>query len=200
MLDNLKGGKRSFNVSSVLMRFYSVMLLHVASTFVREINLYLLLKKRKKKWTGCCGLKVSCLYFTGCQRSGSQTTGLTSAMWASMTGRPGRRWSWLQGMFFLPLCVSNRFRSATSSSEQSVYILEQDPGLEHEVHAEEPLKVSQVKDGEKYWACVCGEDLQTAGSWWLRTFKDWRNFSAKRKIEIWRIKVIMCNKNKLILK
>lgn len=46
------------------------------------------------------------LYFADSQRSGSQTTGLMNAMWASTTGQQGRKLSWLQGMFFLRLCVS----------------------------------------------------------------------------------------------
>lgn len=51
--------------------------------------------------------------YTGCQRYGSQTTGLTNATWASMTGRRGRRLSLLQGMFFLPLCVSTNSYTAS---------------------------------------------------------------------------------------
>lgn len=52
-------------------------------------------------------------HYTGCQRYGSQTTGLTNATWASMTGQRGRRLSWLQGMFFLPLCVSTNSYTAS---------------------------------------------------------------------------------------
>lgn len=44
--------------------------------------------------------------FAGSQRWGSPTTGPTNATWVSTTGPPGRRWSWRQGTFFLPSCVS----------------------------------------------------------------------------------------------
>lgn len=62
-------------------------------------------------WLNLVSVLLKCLhqllYFTGSQRYGSQTTGLTNATWASMTGQQGRRLSWLQGMFFLLLCVSS---------------------------------------------------------------------------------------------